>query len=252
MPGVRDALVGLWEVVQAALVWLQGRWSLGSEPEPWMFWAALGLVVACLVLRPVWVMARNVTTVVHEMGHVVVAAICGRTISGIKVHTDTSGLAITRGSPRGLGVLLVSLAGYPAPAALGLVLTWLAMDGRAGVGLLALVLLLAAAFLLVRNLWGALVVLVCLLSAWAVLWYAEGVVASAVVLVVGVFLATSSLRAAGDLARLHAREEVPVSDATLARSNSLISPVFWVGVFLVLTALGAGLSLYWASAALGR
>ena len=59
-------------------------------------------------------------TIVHEAGHALVAVLVGRRLSGIRLHSDTSGLTLTKGKPYGPGMVLTALAGYVAPSLLGL------------------------------------------------------------------------------------------------------------------------------------
>ena len=51
--------------------------------------AALALVV--VAVRPVWRVARHGVTIAHEGGHALVAVLVGRRLSGIRLHSDTSG-----------------------------------------------------------------------------------------------------------------------------------------------------------------
>jgi hypothetical protein len=99
-------------------------------------------------------------TVVHEAGHALVAVLSGRRLSGIRLHADTSGLTVSRGRPRGPGMVATLVAGYPAPAIFALGSGALLAAGYA-VGLLWLVVLACAVMLLqIRNLYGLWVVLV--------------------------------------------------------------------------------------------
>ena len=41
-------------------------------------------------------------------------------LTGIRLHSDTSGLTVSRGKPHGLGMILTAAAGYTAPPLLGL------------------------------------------------------------------------------------------------------------------------------------
>jgi Peptidase M50B-like len=118
--------------------------------------------------------ARNAVTVVHEMGHVGAALLSGRRVQGIRLHTDISGLAITRSSPRGTGMLLTALAGYPAPGVVGAGSVWAATPGHTGAALMLLLAVLVVALLLVRDLWGLLIVLGSLMGAGMVLWRGAG------------------------------------------------------------------------------
>jgi hypothetical protein len=129
-------------------------------PETWLV-LLLGVAALVLVGSPAgYRLVRHLVTVVHEAGHALVAVLSGRRLSGIRLHADTSGLTVSRGRPRGPGMLATLLAGYPAPAVFALGSAALLAAGYA-VGLLWLVVLACAVMLLqIRNLYGLWVVLV--------------------------------------------------------------------------------------------
>lgn len=245
-----DLVEPLMRTAEAVVAWLRLRWSLSGQPGAWAVVMALAFVVVTTLVTPVWHAARNAVTIVHEMGHVVVAKLCGRTISGIKLHTDTSGLAITRGRPRGPGMLLTSLAGYPSPGLVGLGMTWAAVSGHAGAALLLLSLLLCLALLLVRNLWGVLIVTASLLGAGLVLHQADPRFVSALVLTTGAFLALGSLRAAWDLCREHWGGRALRSDAVSAAASGFLPAAVWLGFFVATTGVCAVWALWMTAGAL--
>jgi hypothetical protein len=107
-----------------------------------------------------WRMARNVITLVHEAGHALIAVLAGRRLQGIRLHSDTSGVTVSRGKPTGPGMVLTSLAGYPAPALLGLAFAALVVSNRNTVLLALAALLLLAVLVMVRNAYGVLSVVV--------------------------------------------------------------------------------------------
>ena len=80
---------------------------------------------------------------VHEAGHALVAVLVGRQLQAIRLHSDTSGLTVSRGKPRGPGMVAMLAAGYLAPALLGLLAAVMLGAGRS-VGLLWLLLLMLA------------------------------------------------------------------------------------------------------------
>ena len=128
-------------------------------------------LLALLLVVVAWSKVRLGVTVVHEAGHAVAAVLVGRRLSGIRLHSDTSGLTVSRGRPRGPGMVLMLAAGYLAPALLGLLAAYLLGAGRA-VGLLwLLVLLLAGLLVWVRNGYGLLVVLVLGGGLFALTWW---------------------------------------------------------------------------------
>jgi len=149
----------LWERVSA------------QQPVPEVgFVLATGVVALALVVLA-WPRVRLGVTVVHEAGHAVAAVLVGRRLSGIRLHSDTSGLTVSRGRARGPGMVLMLAAGYLAPALLGVLAAYLLGAGR-GVGLLwLLVVLLAGLLVWVRNGYGLLVVLVLGGGLFALTWW---------------------------------------------------------------------------------
>lgn len=120
----------------------------------------VGAVAAALVAWPAtWLRVRLGVTLVHEAGHALVALLVGRRLQGIRLHSDTSGVTLSRGRPRGPGMVAMLAAGYLAPAALGLGAALLLADGRALLLLWSLVALLVLVLLWIRNAFGLLVVL---------------------------------------------------------------------------------------------
>ena len=102
----------------------------------------------------------------------------GRRLRAIRLHSDTSGVTVSHGKPRGPGMVAMLAAGYLAPAGLGLLAALLLAAGRS-VGLLwLLVLILAALLLWVRNGYGFLVLLIGGAGVLALTWYADGTVQS--------------------------------------------------------------------------
>ncbi|MDA8440192.1 MAG: M50 family metallopeptidase [Propionibacterium sp.] len=119
-----------------------------------------------------WPLVRMAVTVCHEAGHAVAATLTGRSLRGIRLHSDTSGVTTTRGRPAGAGMVITLLAGYPAASLVGLGAAAVAGAGHAVGVLWLLVGLLALMLLQVRNLYGALVVLVLGAVLAIATWYA--------------------------------------------------------------------------------
>jgi hypothetical protein len=120
----------------------------------------IGLAAGALALVLfVWPLVRLFVTICHEAGHAVAALLAGRKLSGIRLHSDTSGLTLTRGRPTGLGMAFTLFSGYPSAAVVGLAVAWMAGAGYAAGALWLLVVLLALMLLNIRNFYGALVVL---------------------------------------------------------------------------------------------
>jgi len=208
------------------------------EPSVTTLWAAAALA-AVLVLTPVlWRTTRHAVTIAHEGAHGVTALATGRRLSGIRLHSDTSGLTVSAGRPSGLGMVLTCAAGYTGPGLFGLGAAALLAAGHA-VGLLwALLLLLALLLVQIRNWYGLWSVLVTgAVVAAATIWLPpHGQVAFAAV---GTwFLLLAAPKAVLELQRSRRRRGAPDSDADQLARLTRIPAVVWVGVFLLVD-LGA-------------
>jgi len=130
----------------------------GAQPNPVVLVPLVtGGVALLLVLSgSPWRLARNVVTIVHEGGHALVAVLAGRRLRGIQLHSDTSGVTVSRGKPTGPGMALTALAGYPAPAVLGLGFAGLLAANRITALLVIAALLLLGVLVMVRNAYGVL------------------------------------------------------------------------------------------------
>src|SRR5699024_1958380 len=137
-------------------------WRRATEVQPtpdWRVVAVLGAVTLLVVASPLWPSVRMLATITHEGGHALVALLTGRRLTGIRLNRDTSGVTLSRGRPRGAGMVVTLLAGYPAPALTGLAAALLLGTGRAAGMLWLAVLLLGVMLLVMRNLYGIVVVL---------------------------------------------------------------------------------------------
>lgn len=219
------------DFLHVAWWWLRGFWEESEPLPPALVGIVLGVIAVLLLVPPVWRIARNGVTIVHEMAHVIVARLMGRRIHGIRLHTDTSGLAISSGKPRGFGILLTSIAGYPGPGIAGTAMLWAAAEGYGGASMTLLAALLAVAFLLARNVWGVLTTAAALAGTAWVLWQSDPLIVSATALGVGMFLTAGSLRTSIDLLLAHVRGDAAESDAVSAARNSLIPAFVWCVVF---------------------
>jgi hypothetical protein len=129
-------------------------------------------VAGLLVLSPtLWRLTRHAVTIAHEGAHGAVALAAGRRLSGIRLHSDTSGLTVSAGKPTGLGMVLTCFAGYVGPGLFGLGAAALLAAGHA-VGLLwALLMLLALLLVQIRNWYGLWSVLVTAGVVFAATWW---------------------------------------------------------------------------------
>jgi len=197
-----------------------------------------GVVALVLVLLPVtWPRVRLGVTVVHEAGHAAVAVLVGRRLQGIRLHSDTSGVTLSRGRPRGLGMVAMLAAGYTAPAVVGLGAALLLADGRS-LGLLwLLVLLLAGLLLWVRNGYGLLVVLGAGAGLAAVSWYADPRLQSLLAYLVAWVLLLAAPRPLLELLGAGARGRRGSDPDQLARLTR-VPAVLWTLVLLLANLAG--------------
>lgn len=233
-PATDAALPALWDRI------------LEVHPAP-----PTGIVLACAtvallaVATPAWSVTRHLVTLTHEAGHAVAALVSGRSLVGIRLHSDTSGLTVSRGRPRGLGMVVTLLAGYTGPAVLGLGCAALLATGRPAAMLWSLLVLLALLLLQIRNLFGLWIVLVCGALVLAVTWWADGRVQSTVAYTVTWFLLLAAPRPVVEVARTRRRGRGLSSDPDQLARLTRIPGVVWVVVFLVLTLAVAVLGASW-------
>ena len=162
-------------------------------------------------------------TAIHEAGHAVVAAVVGRRLTGIRLHSDTSGVTVSRGRPRGPGMVATVLAGYPAPALVGLAGALVLGQGYAAGLLWGLVLLCALMLLLVRNLYGWWVLLVTGGAVGALSWTASGEVVSGAAYLVVWALLLAAPRSVVELQRERRRRGRVVRRRGAARAAPRVS-----------------------------
>nr|WP_246415942.1 M50 family metallopeptidase [Nocardioides luti] len=203
------------------------------------------MVALVLVAVPVtWSIGRHVVTIAHEGSHGVAALLSGRRLAGIRLHSDTSGLTVSRGRPTGPGMVATAAAGYVGPGLLGLGAAYLLRERHALAVLWLAVLLLGLLLLQIRNFYGLYAVLVAGLGVFAVSWWADEQLQSWVAYAGTWFLLLAAPRPVLELQAQRRRGRARTSDAdTLARLTR-VPGLVWVGVFLLVTVgclvLGAG------------
>jgi hypothetical protein len=181
-------------------------------------------------------------TIAHEGGHAVVALVAGRRLTGIRLHSDTSGLTVSKGRPTGPGMVFTLLGGYVTPSLLGLAGAAVLTTGRITLLLWLSVALLAAMLLMIRNAFGVLSVLVTGAIVLAVSALTSPAVQSAFAYTAVWVLLIGGVRPVFELNRMRRRGRLPYSDADQLGRLTGASPVLWVGVFLLVSAgaLAAG------------
>ena len=210
---------------------------VGTQPDPttWLV-AATGLVALSVVVSQIaWRIARNAITIAHEGGHGLVALVSGRRLEGIRLHSDTSGLTVSRGRPTGLGMILTAAAGYTAPSLLGLGGAWLLAAGHITLLLWGTTALLALMLVMIRNAYGVLTVVVSGAAFFLVSWLTKPDVQAAFAYVVVWFLLLGGVRPPFELQRKRrysgAHDSAP---AQLARLTNVPATI-WLLLFHVVS-----------------
>ncbi|MFF7353035.1 MULTISPECIES: M50 family metallopeptidase [Streptomyces] len=168
----------------------------GTQPDPdlWVVLATLAAALAVVVPHRLWRISRNAITIAHEGGHGLIALLTGRQLTGIRLHSDTSGLTLSRGKPYGLGMILTAAAGYTAPSLLGLGGAALLAAGRITLLLWVATALLVAMLVMIRNAYGVLTVVLAGGAFLLVSWLAGPQVQAAFAYAVVWFLLSGGVR----------------------------------------------------------
>ncbi|MFF8877349.1 M50 family metallopeptidase [Streptomyces flaveolus] len=205
----------------------------GTQPDPelWVVIATLVAALAVVVSRPLWRTARNAITIAHEGGHGLVALLTGRMLTGITLHSDTSGLTVSRGKPHGLGMILTAVAGYTAPSLLGLGGAALLASGRVTLLLWVATALLLALLVMIRNAYGVLTVVLTGGTFLLVSWLAGPQVQAAFAYAAVWFLLLGGVRPAFELQAKRARGGAGDSDADQLARLSHAPAAVWFFLF---------------------
>lgn len=189
------------------------------------------VVVGALLVLPSWPRLRHAITIVHEAGHGFAATLTRRRLAGIRLHSDTSGLTVSVGRPRGPGMILTLLAGYPAPSAAGVLIAWAVAAGHAALALWGALVLLLLVLVQIRNWFGLWSVLVAGALVGAVTWFADPAWRMRAALAIAALLVLGGLRAAVELPR--ARRRDGASDADQLARVTVLPAGFWLLVFVL-------------------
>lgn len=149
------------------------------------------LVVA---VGPLWQVLRLAVTLVHELGHAIVGLAVGRRFTGFVLRGDMSGHAVTVGRSRGIGRVVSTWAGYPAPAVVGAGMAWVAGRGWSGAFISGVLVILLFALVRVRSALTLLVMLVALLATAALWWWRDDVLQAQVLVGTGIVLVVGAWR----------------------------------------------------------
>ncbi|MGR8008379.1 M50 family metallopeptidase [Streptomyces hypolithicus] len=205
----------------------------GTQPDPdqWLVIATALPALAVVVPHVLWRLSRNAITIAHEGGHGLIALLTGRSLDGIRLHSDTSGLTVSRGKPTGVGMILTAAAGYTAPPLLGLGGAWLLAANHITLFLWIATALLLMMLVMIRNAYGALTVIVTgaafLLVSWLTTAQVQAVFAYAAVW----FMLLGGVRPAFELQSKRRHGGAPDSDADQLSRLTHVPPALWLFLF---------------------
>ncbi|MEU7743995.1 M50 family metallopeptidase [Nonomuraea sp. NPDC052129] len=202
-------------------------------PDPWVVVVSALVALAIVSFGMSWQLSRGLITIAHEGGHALMALVTRRKLEGIRLHSDTSGVTLTRGRPTGPGMVLTALAGYLAPSLLGLAAAWLTEQGRITLLMWTVLLFLVCMLLLIRNLYGALILLATGGAVFALSMYAPDNVQQVVALVAVWFLLFGGVRPIIELQRKRRRRQARDSDADQLARLTILPGGFYVFFFLL-------------------
>ncbi len=218
--------------------WFEQVWSR-VVPEQGIALAGppvLVVLVAALVavaVEPVWRVVRLAVTLVHELGHAGVGMLCGRRFTGFVLRGDMSGHAVTVGPARGVGRVLTTWAGYPAPGVVGALVVWLAVRGWSAPVLTGILAVLVTSVLRVRSGLTALVVAVAIVAAGALWWAGSPQLQAQVVVGVGLVLIVGAWRHLGAVV---AATDPAVSDPGVLARLTRVPRTVWNTTFAIVLA----------------
>jgi hypothetical protein len=203
------------------------------------------LALVAVALRPMWRINRNFITIAHEGGHALAAVLTGRRLSGIRLHSDTSGLTLSRGRPSGPGMVITGLAGYVTPPLLGVGAAALLAAGRITLLLWISLVLLPAMLVMIRNAFGVVSVVATMAIIFVVSWYASSEVQAAFAYTFAWFLLLGGVRAVYELQQSRYRRQAPGSDADQIGYLTRVPAIIWVGFFACVAFAALAIGARW-------
>jgi hypothetical protein len=191
------------------------------------------VALALVMYSRSWRLGRNVITIAHEGGHAAAAVLSGRRLQGITLHSDTSGLTLTRGRRSGPGMVLTLAAGYTAPSLLGVGGAALLASGRITLLLWLSVLLAVLMLVMIRNVFGVISVVVTGAILFGVSWFADAWWQAIFAYAAVWFLLIGGVRPVLEVQRQRRRDATRSSDPDQLAGVTHAPAVLWVAFFLL-------------------
>ncbi|GAA3089267.1 M50 family metallopeptidase [Streptosporangium carneum] len=202
-------------------------------PPMWVVLLSALAALAVVVWSTSWQLSRGLITIAHEGGHALMALLTRRKLQGIRLHSDTSGVTLTRGRPTGPGMILTAAAGYVAPSLLGLGGAWLTSAGYVTVLITIMIGLLLCMLLLIRNLFGVVSLLATGGAIFAFTWYSAPDMDAVLAYLAVWFLLFGGVRPILELRRKRRHGHTPDSDADQLARLTFLPAGFWIFFFLL-------------------
>ncbi|WP_433239849.1 M50 family metallopeptidase [Streptosporangium sp. CA-135522] len=204
-----------------------------AAPPVWVVLLAALAALAVVAWSASWQLSRGLVTIAHEGGHALVALLSRRKLQGVRLHSDTSGVTLTRGRPTGPGMVLTAAAGYVAPSLLGLGGAWLTSSGHITILITIVIALLFCMLLLIRNLFGVVSLLATGGAICAFTWYFPPDMDAVIAYLAVWFLLFGGVRPIVELQRKRRHGRAPDSDADQLARLTFLPGGFWVLLFLL-------------------
>lgn len=232
-----------WDELRARIVTAPGDVAMGAPA------VTVAVIAAVLVVAvpPVWQVLRLAVTLVHELGHALVGLAVGRRFTGFVLRGDMSGHAVTVGPARGVGRVVSTWAGYPAPAIVGAALVWAAGRGWAAPVLTVVLGICLLVLLRVRSLLTAAVLLVAMGATAALWWWRDDALQAQFLVATGIVLLIGGWRHLGAVMSSRTRG----SDPAVLASLTHVPAVLWTSSFVLVCAAATALTAIEVAAAWG-
>ncbi|MFC5062514.1 M50 family metallopeptidase [Actinomycetospora atypica] len=191
-----------------------------------------GLAALLVVgLDTTWRIARSVVTIAHEGGHALVAIASGRQLTRILLHSDTSGVTVSKGRPTGPGMVATAFAGYATPPLLGLGAAALVAGDAVPTMLGLAIMVLLGTLVLIRNVFGVASVVLTGAVVTVVIAYGSPTTQYFFACFVTWFLIVGGLRTVVEVQRKRARRSSPTSDADQIQALTGVPAGIVVAIF---------------------
>ncbi|MGC0366123.1 hypothetical protein ABH922_004107 [Rhodococcus sp. 27YEA15] len=208
--------------------------AVSPHPPAWVVQVAAVCAIVVVLEPHLWRIARNVVTIAHEGAHLIVAALVGRRLNGLRLHSDTSGVAISSGKPTGPGVIVMTFAGYVGPSILGIGAALLLGAQRAVSVLWIGLVVVAVMMALIRNLYGMFSLAVVGAVLFVLVWWGTQDQQVAAAYFLTLFLLFAGPRPVVELQRQRMRRGGAAdSDADQLARLSPVPAIVWVVLFML-------------------